>query len=250
GIQAGFANRVSLYQLPAALVERMEAHAESLEEPVGPDFYRLRTLITRPSYAEIFSAIAGVEGQFVPQARKTTLLAKLDNALWPALFGFHAQLKSWFETWQQGASTPANMMAAMLALASGGAGALPPGMMQPPAPDGLGSEAEAVIVKINRVFCGTGVPVARALALDAIRIKEVLDNSALPAQMGATNREQMLKLLNVGVTADVVRMERNVLRYALSIIDYDKVTSGNSELAYLTSLNMLGGPIQGEKIQG
>src|SRR5262249_22547603 len=49
GIQAGFANRVGLYHLPAALVERMEAHAESLEEPVGPDFYRLRTLITRQS---------------------------------------------------------------------------------------------------------------------------------------------------------------------------------------------------------
>lgn len=248
-IQAGFANRVGLYQLPAALVERMEAQAENLEEPVGPDFYRMRKLITRQSYAEIFAAMDGVEAQFVTQGRKTALLGKLDNALWPALFGFHGQLKSWFETWQQGASTPANMMAAMLALAGGGAGALPPGMMQPPPTDALRSEAEAVIVKINRVFAGTGIPVARALAYDALRIKEVLDNGSLPAQIGAANRDQMLKLLNVGVTSDVVRMERNVVRYALSIMDFDKVTGGNSELAYLTSLHMLGGQIQWERLQ-
>src|SRR5262249_10311955 len=132
GIQAGFASRVGLYQLPSVLVERMETHAESLEEPVGPDFYRLRKLITRQGYAEIFAALEGVEGQFCTQARKTALLNRLDSALWPALFGFQAQLKGWFETWQQGASSPTAMMTAFMALAAGGAGALPPGMMQPP----------------------------------------------------------------------------------------------------------------------
>lgn len=248
-IRAALAARVGLYELPGLLVERMESYAEELDEPVGGDFYKLRKLLTQQSYAEIFSAME-VEGQFVTQGRKNKLLAKLDENLWPALLGFQGQLKGWTESWQQGQNNPAIMMAAMMAVAGGGNGmALPPGVMQPPATDTLRDASQSVIDTINKVFAGTGIPVARALAYDAHRVKQVLDNPSLPAQVGATNREQMLKMLNVAVSADYVRLERNIIRYCLSILELQNLNAGNSELAYLSSLVMLGGQIPWEKLQ-
>ncbi len=246
-VRAALASRSNLYDLPNELVERMESHAEALEEPVGEDFFALRKLITQRSYAEIFAALK-VDGQFVTQRRKGAFLTRLDEHLWPALLSFQDQLKAWTESWQQTMGNPAAMMGAFAAMAGGGA--MPPGMMTPPPTDSLRDAAEAVNDRVNKVFAGIGIPVSMALAYDAQRIKEVLENPSLPMQIGAVNREQMLKMLGVDVSSDYVRLERNVTRYALSIFEFPKVTSGQEELAYLTSLLMLGSQIPWDKLSG
>jgi len=247
-IRAGIASRVGFFDLPSMLAERMERYAEELEEPASAEYYKLRKLLTRRSYADVLTAL-DIEGSFVTQSRKNQLLAKLDEQMWPALFSFQNQLKGWVETWQQGSNNPAMTMG-MIAMASGGGQlALPPGMMEPPATDGLHDAAESVIQKINRIFAGTGIPVARALAYDANQIMELLENSSLPAQIGAANREQMLKMLNVAVTNDYPRMERNLIGYVLAIMEFDKVTGGNDEIAYLTDLVRLGMQIPWDKLQ-
>ena len=107
---------------------------------------------------------------------------------------------------------------------------------------------DAINVQINKVFAGVGIPVTMALAYDAMRIKEVLENASLPMQIGAPNREQMLKMLGVGVTADYVRLERNICRYALGIMEYPNVTAGQEDLAYLQSLWMLGSQIPWDRL--
>jgi hypothetical protein len=238
-IRAALANRSGLYDLPALLVDRMESHAESLEEPVGPEFFKLRKLLTQRNYGEIFAAL-DVEGAFVSQKRKATFLDRLDALLWPALSAFQAQLKHWTESWQQGMANPAALMAIMVG--SAGGQALPPGMLQPPPTGALRDAAEAVNTQINRVFAGVGVPVAMALGYDAMKIREVLEAPNLPAQIGAASRDQMLKLLDVAVSADYVRLEQNLVRYALAIMAFPGVPA-DAELAYLTSMTMLGGQI-------
>lgn len=248
-IRAAVGSRVGLFDVPKLLNEKMEAHAEAMEEPVGADYFKLRKLIVqRGGYAEIFAALDIEGGNFMTQTRKDALLAKLDEILWPELIGFQHQLEAWANSWQQGMSNPAVMFGAIAAMSAGGRQALPPGIMQPPATDGLRDAAETVIQRINKIFAGVGIPIARALAFDAQRIKEILENPTLPAQIGAPNREQMLKMLGVAVPSDYVRLERNVTRYALAVLELQKLTSGAEELQFLTALMMLGSQIPWDRL--
>ncbi|MCB0323616.1 MAG: hypothetical protein KDD69_08580, partial [Bdellovibrionales bacterium] len=248
-IRAALAGRSGLYDLPSEIVTRMERHAEALEEPVGEDFFKLRKLLTTRSYAEIFAAL-DVDGQFVSQKKKSAFLQRLDEILWPELLSFHRQLQAWADSWQQGMANPAAMMGAFFAMSQGGrvGSALPPGMLQPPATDGLRDVADAFKDQVNRVFAGVGIPVARALAYDALKIKEVLQNPNLPAQVGAVNRDQMLKMFGANVSADYVRLERNITRYTLAVLEYTDTTSGQEELGYLSALLMLGLQIPFDKL--
>ncbi len=243
--RAALADRCGYFQIPALLVERMEQYAESLEETVGEDFYKLRKLISQRNYAEIYEGMPGIDGNFVSQKRRDAFLKRLDTLLWPALISFQGQLKAWGESWQQGMMSPATTMA--LLLGGAGAHAMPPGMLQPPPTDALRDAADAVSMQINKVFAGVGVPVAMALGYDALKIKEVLDNPSLPAQIGAANRDQMLKILGVVVAPDYSRLEDNMVRYLLAILRYPAVT-GDAELGFLTALTMLGGQIPWDKL--
>lgn len=243
--RAALADRCGFFQLPLLLIERMEQHAESLEEPVGEDFFKLRKLISQRNYAEIYEGMPGVDGTFVSQKRRDAFLRRLDSLLWPALLSFHQQLKAWGESWQQGTLNPTATMA--LIFAGAGKNTLPPGMLQPPPTDALRDAADTVNVQINKVFAGVGVPVAMALGYDALKIKEVLENPALPAQVGAANRDQMLRLLNVAVTPDYTRLEENLVRYLLAVMGYPSIAV-DAELGFLTALTMLGGQIPWDRL--
>ena len=65
---------------------------------------------------------------------------------------------------------------------------MPPGIMQPPDTGVLRDHASAVADAVNKVFAGTGVQIAAALAYDANRIKETLSNPRLPTLIGAVKK--------------------------------------------------------------
>lgn len=243
-IRAALADQSGLYGLPKIIMARMEKFAEEQEEPCSKDYYELQKLVTRHSYAEIFAAL-DLDSASVTQAKKDNLLRRLAKDLWPALQGFNQQVVNWVEAWQKGAMNPNAMMMMMM---GGGQGAMPAGMMQPPSTDVLRDAAESVNNNVNRVFAGTGIVIARALALDANRVKEVLSNPTLPSQIGATNHDQMLKMLEVNVSADYVRLENNITRYALAIMEFPKIPAGTAELSYLNALFQLGTQIPWEKL--
>lgn len=247
GMRAALASRSGLFDLPSRLTELMESHAESLSEPVGSDYFELNDLLTRRNYAEIFSAL-GIDGRkYASVKRKGELVRRLDEVLWPALLGFQSRLKGWVDAWQQSFNNPGAAMGFIAAAISGRGGALPPGMTEAPATDVLHDAADTVINDINRCFAGVGIPVAMAMAYDAQCIKKVLENPNLPIHIGAANRDMMLKLLGVDVAPDYVRLERNISRYALAVMEYPKVTA-DAELTYLSSLLMLGSQIPWEKL--
>ena len=244
-VRAALAERCGYFQIPVLLIDRMEQYAESLDETVGEDFYKLRKLISQRNYAEIYEGMPGIDGTFVSQKRRDAFLKRLDTLLWPALISFQTQLKAWGESWQQGMMNPAATMALLFGGANGQS--LPPGMLQPPPTDSLRDAADAVNIQINKVFAGVGVPVAMALGYDSLKIKEVLDTPSLPAQVGAANRDQMLRMLDVAVTPDYSRLEENMVRYLLAIIRYPTIAA-DAELGFLTALTMLGGQIPWAKL--
>ncbi len=248
-VRAALAHRAGLYEIPEMLAKRMETFADENAEAVPPDYFKLRKQLTRRSYAEIFEAIDGLDGNFVTDARKNMLFSRIDASLWPAIISFYQQLKSWVESWQQGAANPAMMMSAIAMMASGGAaGAMPPGMMQPPETGALRDAAEAFNDELNKVFAGTGVQIASALAYDATRIKESLENPQLPTLIGAANRDQMLRMLGVEVSATYPRMETNLTKFVLSVMAIKNLAAGNEELQFFGSLYMLGSQIPWDQL--
>lgn len=246
-IRAALAQRAGLFSIPDILSAKMEEFADTNEEQVTPEFFVLRKQMTKRSYAEIFEAIEGLDSSFVTEKRKKQLLDRIDNTLWQAILGFYRQLKSWQEAWMQGTTNPAVMMNMFMA-ASGGAGAMPPGMIQPPDTGVLRDSADAVADAINKVFAGTGVQIVSALAYDANKIKETLLNPRLPAMIGAANRDQMLRQLGVTVPATYPRMEQNLTRFVLAIMQIKDQPPGNEELQYFGTLYMLGSQIPWDQL--
>lgn len=247
-VSAALAQRVGLYDIPRKLVEEMERHAEELEEPVTPEFYQMRNQLTERNYADLFAAIPGVTGRYATEARRDALLRRLEANLWPSLVSFQTQLNGWFDSWQTTFANPGNMFSAIASLVGGSGGVMPPGMMQPPPTDSLRDAAEGVITSINRIFAGTGTPVAMALAFDAQQIRASLENPSLPAQIGAANREQMLRQLGVAVTSDYPRLEQNLKQYVLGVVELPNVTAGQTELSFITALYQLGVMIPWDKL--
>lgn len=247
-MKAALANRVGLFELPAVIVQKMEEYSVAQEEPLGDDFYELQRLVSERRYGEVLSVLR-VSGNFMSEKRKRELLDRLDTYLWVGLRSFNDQLLAWQNAWMAGMSNPGMAMSLMaMATAGGAAGPMPPGMMQPPETAGLRDAAEAFINQINKVFAGPGIPVARALAWDANRIKNLLEQSTLPAAIGATNREQMIKMLGIGVGADYVRLELNATRYTLAVMELPKVPAGSEEYAYLGAMIQLGAAIPWDKL--
>jgi hypothetical protein len=237
---------MDVFELPDELAKRMEDHAESLDDPVGEEFFELRNMVVSRSYAEVLSAL-GIKGTFMSEARKNRFLARLEDDLWDALQGFQSQLHAWQRSWMEGTASPAMMVGMFAAAASGGA--LPPGMMAPPDTSTLRDAAEGVVDQVNKIFAGVGIPVARALAYDVHRIREVLENKNLPPAVGATSHEHMLKILDVDVSSDYVRLERNIARYTLAVMELPKITAGQEEIVYLGAMLQLGLSIPWDRLQ-
>ncbi len=246
-VSAALAHRVGLYDLLDKIIEAMEAHADSLDEPVPAEYFSVERALTERSYAELFSAIPGATGKYTTQERKDALIGKLEQYLWKSLLSFQEQLKGWVEAWQQNTSNPAVVMSAISALLGGG-GISPTSMVQIPPTDSLRDSAEGVISSINRIFSGVGGMVAMVLAYDAQQIRLALENPLLPAQIGATNRDQMLRRLGAAVSSDHPRLEMNLRRYTLGIIELPNVTPGQTEIVYITALFHLGSQIPWEKL--
>lgn len=248
-IRAALAHKAGLYRIPDALAEMMETFADANEDQVDPEYFKLRKQMTRRSYADVFAAIEGLDGTYVTEARKKQLFTRIDEKLWPAIAAFYEQLKSWQDAWMKGASNPMMMMGAIMSMGGGSTG-MPPGLMQPPDTGILRDTADAMADAVNKVFAGTGVQIASALAYDATKIKETLENPRLPGLTGTANRDQMLRQLGVAVSATYPRMETNLTRFVLSVMQLKDQSAGNEELQYLSALFMLGSQIPWDQLGG
>ena len=244
-IKAGFYKQIGVYDLAKKLSVKMDEFAKKQEEINQPIYYELEKLLTEKQYGDILTAL-GVPGKFVNESRKAEFFAKLDSKLWTALKSFHNQLVAWQDTWIKSFSNPAMFGMAFAAQQSGSP--MPAGMMSPPQTTVLEAAAEEVINEINRIFAGNGIPIARALAYDATRIMGILEHKDLPAQIGVANKDQMIKELGIAVGAEMIRMEKSLTQYALSIMSLTKVSAGKDQVAYLSAMLELGTSIPWDKL--
>ncbi|MFV0485482.1 MAG: hypothetical protein ACK5MU_04650 [Candidatus Saccharimonadales bacterium] len=120
---------------------------------------------------------------------------------------------------------------------------MPPGMMAPPDTGALRDSGDDINNAINRVFAGTGVQIAAALAYEAGEIRKTIENPRLPGMIGVANRDQMLKKLRVGVSSNYARLETNLVKYVLSFMNIDSISAGDEEVRYFSALWTLGNQI-------
>ena len=105
--------------------------------------------------------------------------------------------------------------------------------------DMVSSACDDLKDKINHVFNNYGVLVSAALAYDAKKINEALTDPSLPAQIGAGNREQMLKMLGLNINSAYTRQEQCIVRFVMSFLKFNENAVGN-EMQYLSALWQLG----------
>ena len=242
-IRAALADRFGLYNISKKLHDAIEEYVDITEEQVGEEFWSIRKQLTRVSYGDLFSAIPGMDGSYVTAARKSQLLGRINENVWPSIVMFNQQLISWQEAWMQGGMNPGMMMAALASFGGGGGTMMPPGMMQPPDCGVLRDAAATVNDSLNKTFRGTGVQIAAALAYEANQVKKIIENPRIPILCGVPSRDLLLKKLGVAVPATYPRMEQNLTRFVLGIMQVDRVAGGNEELQYFGSLYMLGSQI-------
>lgn len=236
-IRAALADRAGLYKVPDALAKAMEKYADETEEQVDPTFYALRKSLTRRTYGDIFAAIDGLDGAFITESRRKEFLNRIRQTLWPAIAESYRILDGWYQTWRTSFSDPTMLIAAISGGLSGGAAGI--SMMTPPDTAQLHDAGDTLVDSINRVFRGTGVQVAAALAYDANVIRNTLEDSRLPSMIGVKNRELMLKKIGANVSSNYVRLEQNLVKYVLGFAKHDTVTS-DVEVNYFVALWQLG----------
>lgn len=246
-IHAALADRAGLYNVPDALSKAMEKYADETEEQVDPIFYALRKSLTRRTYGDIFAAIDGLDGTFITDARRKEFLSRIRDTLWPAIAESYRTLDGWYQTWRASFSDPSMLIAAIGSGFSGGAAGI--SMITPPDTAQLHDAGDTLVDSINRVFRGTGVQVAAAMAYDANTIRNTLEDSHLPSMVGVKNREMMLKKIGASVSSNYIRLEQNLVKYVLAFVKHDTVTS-DVEVNYFVALWQLGTQINWAELGG
>ena len=236
-IRAALADRAGLYAIPDALAKAMETYADETEEQVDPTFYALRKSLTRRTYGDIFAAIDGLDGTFITEGRRKEFLGRIRDTLWPAIAESYQTLDSWYQTWRASFSDPSMLIAAIGGGFGGGAPGM--GMITPPDTAPLHDAGDTLVDSINRVFRGTGVQVAAAMAYDANVIRNTLEDTRLPSMVGVKNREMMLKKIGAAVSSNYIRLEQNLVKYVLGFAKHDTVTC-DVEVNYFVALWQLG----------
>lgn len=243
-IRAALADRAGLYDVPEKLAKAMEKYADETEEQVDPTFYALRKSLTRRTYGDIFAAIDGLDGTFITEGRRKEFLSRIRETLWPAIAESYYTLDSWYQTWRASFSDPSMLIAAIGGGLGGNAGM---SMITPPDTAQLHDAADTLVNSINRVFRGTGVQVAAAMAYDANVIRNTLEDSRLPSMVGVKNRELMLKKIGASVSSNYIRLEQNLVKYVLAFAKHDTVTS-DVEVNYFVALWQLGTQINWKEL--
>jgi len=246
GVRGYVASLYGVMELDRVIRDKVGERAESLDEPWPDEFYEMDKQVARREHADVLRAM-GVSASVVSQARCNEFLARM-RIFWGELRDFHQQAVAWMESYRTTMTDPTLMLQMMGAMAGGG-GAVAPGLMtQAPDTAPVVDLASAVIDKLNRVYAGPGIPVARSLAADAIGYKKIIESPALRGLVGAASQEEMLKMLGAAVGADAVRTESAAARYVISVMKMAQVTEDQLPF-YIVALVNLGNTIPWERLQ-
>jgi hypothetical protein len=243
-VRVGMADATGLFDVPDRMVESIEAYCESMDTPAGDGVYKLVNTINTRKYAEVLAPMGLTGTTVVTAARRKTFVERLRTTLWPALRSFQAAIKGWTDAWTAQASNPAMLNQIMLtAVTGGGLGALLPQINATPDVAPLRDAHKELVRGVNKLFLGLyRVPVARALAFDAMRIISQIKDPAIAAAAGKTNPEEFVRALNIGVTEHALRTERTLAQYTLNALRMDSIADAQLP-AFAAQLALMGASV-------
>jgi hypothetical protein len=228
-IRAGLAGTTGLFEAPGRLLDLIESYAENrTHESVPEAWFNLNRYVKSQKYAEVFEAM-GVEGggAIITSARKKALLVKIDQYLWPALQKFFAALIKW-DGMLVGDSGDALGVMAKLAVAQQ-SGIPRDSIIQMPDGQFVRDAAEVVNDAVNMLFGGLGLFVARGMAFEATKIRDLLSVEGLPAMIGAADRDDMMvNKLKLAVNASDITFEKNLAKFAWGVLKIGSIPTGNT----------------------
>lgn len=240
-LRVAFAQRLGVLQVERRLLAAIEERARDLDEPCPGVFYDLQRSRARKAHAGVLAAL-DIPGTFVTERRKQELLSRLSK-LWDVLPKFQARLEEWQASWQDRVTNPGALLAGIAAMVHGGPDTGPAmGLMEAPDSEGIVDAARVVIDAVNRIFAGPGIPVARALAGDALELRTLVARDDLLTAVGVGSREELLKTLGIAVSADLVRAEKSVVQYVLGVLSLPDSDQGQRPMV-LVALKELGATV-------
>lgn len=255
GIQVALAAKAGLYEVPRVVLHLMEDFVTNrMEEPAPKAYYDLEAVVARQDNAEVLKALE-IDGRYVSQDRKREFVKRIE-LIWPAVRDFANVMERWYESYTKAAGNPLALMQ-LLSAAVSGSGAFMPTAIATPDTSGLYDAAQTVVQAINKAFAGRVVPAALALAFDAERINKLLSNPEIIRFTGATNREDLVRIIakelkSALVTPEYRRLETGLGQYVLSVYELDKHAQPGApkELQYIAALYQLGQSVSWEKVFG
>lgn len=245
-VKAGLAAKFGLFDSPKIIRNAMLAKAEGLGDPIGEIYIELKKLIKARSYADVLSVVDVSGADYVNETSKRKLFERIDSYLWPAMMEFRAGVKSWMEASNNSASSGLVIATAFTSFATGQVSPALQAMQQLDVSP-IRDLASSTINKINTTFAGEGIIISRALAHDVGKIRKILDKPELPATIGAKNLQDMLLQLGINVDATDVRLERNIVRYALGIMELPNARP-EEEMAYVFAMFQVGEAIPWDRL--
>lgn len=232
-VKVGMAQAIRLFEVPDNLVERIEATANAQEMPADASVYELIDSITEREYAPVLKAL-GAPVRAVGASQRKAFLAKIQDTLIPGLRRFHAALHAWYEGYKTERSDPSLLIGALTGMTGG---LLPMTMTDTSV---LRSAAADLMTMTNRLFAGmTAIPVARAMAMDAVRILGQLNDPKYILAAGFTTRDEMLRSLGVAVTEQFARNERTLSTYIINAMDIPNIADAQLPM-FAQQLYMIG----------
>lgn len=246
-VRVTFAQRYGLFDIDERIVSAMEARAEEMEEPYPQVYYDIRKALSRKAHAEVLQALE-VPGTIVSERNKKAFLGRLAG-IWDVLADFQDRIDAWQGAWQTKMSNPGVLFSGIAAMMSGGAAAgAASGLVDAPDTAPVLDAATSVIDNLNRMFAGAGIPVARALAADAVQLRQLFEKPEIVMATGAATREEMIKKLGLAVTADTVRSEKSVTQYVLSVLKLPDCPVNQLPM-YIVALKELGANVPWDSLR-
>lgn len=237
-VRALYASRFRLFDIEDKLLGAIATRAEELEEQYPEIYYDVSKELARKAHSDVLQAL-GVPGKVFSEKAKNAFLGRVEN-IWSVLNGFQERIDAWQDSWQSKMSNPGVIFTSIAAMMGGGvAAAGATGLTDAPDTMPVVDAATGVIDAVNKVFAGPGIPVARALAADALQLRAILERPEIVSATGASTRDEMLKKLGLSVSADVVRSERALIQYVLGVLKLPEIPVNQLPM-YIVALKEIG----------
>jgi len=227
GLKAAMADTYGYFQLPRKMMNMLREAADKIGEGVPDLYFDLQNLTNARRYGALVAWMNG-KGSACTVTERNRFLGKMNDRFWDSIEMFYAELDAWRKGRRESVDAGESLAAALS------------GEVQIYDATQVRAAALALGDSINRVFSGTGVYAATALALDNEKLQEVLSNLDF-RQFGVQSREQLLAELGCAVPAEMVSAESTIGKFVWNAMALkDMAAGGNDEQKFLIELASIG----------